>query len=236
MRKQFTRGLALSLFFVLSFSVTSVFAETIQIHITGLNFKYDGSDIFDSTAKAGGHSDAAESDQVATIDFFKNDIKVGSLVETDNIFADLLIKNVKNISKTGGFVTTGDSTSGFGFDLLQKSGSQTNTLLSLNIKELTLSYIGGGIYVAVGGALTDSINSQNLPFGLTMSNKDQVSLLLSSGDLKNITTSGNYLNHFDAFGTSDINGQIVPEPTSVIALLSLAVSGLAIFTIRRKNA
>ena len=48
--------------------------------------------------------------------------------------------------------------------------------------------------------------TQNLPFGLTLSPHDQISLLVSSSNLTNVTTSGNFLSGFNAFGTSDING------------------------------
>jgi hypothetical protein len=212
-------------------------ADQIQIHVTGLNFKYDGSDIYDSAAKAGGNYNTAQADPLTTIDFFKNSVYVGSLTANDNIFADLLIDNVHNIPVSGGMVTTGDGIPGFGLDLLQNSGSQTTPLLSLNINQLTLSYSGGGIFVAVGG-LADSLVAQNLPFGLTLSPQDQISLLLSSSNLTNVTSSGKYLSGFNAFGTSDINGtenSVVPEPTSLTALVGLAVIGLLTFISRRKS-
>jgi hypothetical protein len=109
--------------------------------------------------------------------------------------------------------------------------------LSLNVNQLTLSYSGAGIFVAVGG-LADSLVVQNLPFGLVLSAQDQISLLVSSSDLTNVTSSGNYLSGFNAFGTSDINGtenSVVPEPTSLIALVGLAAIGFLTFFRRRKS-
>jgi hypothetical protein len=235
MKTHIVRGVALVFVLGLCFNALPVFAEQIQIHVTGLNFKYDGTDIFDSVNKVGGNLNTAQADPLTTIDFFKDDAFVGNLTAGDNIFADLLIKNVLNINKNGGMITTGDGIPGFGFDLLQNTGSQTNTLLSLNVNHLTLSYSGYGIFIAVGG-LVDSIVDQNLPFGLKLSTTDQVSLLFSSSNLTNVGVSGDYLSRFEAFGTSDINGkQVVPEPTSAIALLSLAATGLMSLVVSRRR-
>jgi hypothetical protein len=222
------------IFFVnLSLGVLPALADQIQIHVTGLNFSYDGSDIYDSTDKSGGSYNTAQADPLATIDFFKNGALMGSLTANDNIFADLLIDHVNNIPVNGGMLTTGDGSAGFGLDLLQKVGTQTTPLLSLNINQLTLSYSGAGIYVAIGG-LADSLVAQNLPYGLSISGQDQISLVVVSSNLTNLTTSGNYLDGFNAFGTSDINGKVVPEPVSIIAILGLAVIGLLRFIPRRR--
>jgi hypothetical protein len=226
--------LTLSVFvLIVGLSVLPAFAEQIQIHVTGLNFKYDGTDIFDSTAKAGGNNNTAEADPVTTIDFFVDDSYVGSLTSSDKIFTDLLIDNVLNIPKTGGMITSGDGIAGFGLDLLQKTGAGTTALLSLNINQLTVSYSGMGIFIAAGG-LADSVVAQNLPFGLAINTDDQVSLLVSSSYLTKVTNSGNYLSGFDAFGTADINGTLVPEPNSLIALLGFAAVSLLALIRRRR--
>jgi hypothetical protein len=212
-----------------------VLAEQIQIHITGLNFTYDGSDIYDSTAKAGGTYNTAQADPLATIDFFKDGVQVGSLTANDGIFADLLIDSVHNVPVNGGMVTTGDGIAGFGLDLLQSVGQQTTPLLSLNTKQLTLSYSGAGIYIAVGG-LADSLVAQNLPFGLTLTPQAPISLVISSSNISNLTTSGNYVSGFDAFGTGDINGtHAVPEPASLTAAFGIAAIGLTGLFLRRRK-
>ena len=238
MKTQLVCGILLIIFVSLSPGALPALAEQIQIHVTGLNFKYDGSDIYDSTAKAGGNYNSAEADPLTTIDFFKNNAYVGSLTANDNIFADLLIDNVHNIPVSGGMVTTGDGVAGFGLDLLENNGSHTTPLLSLNTNQLTLSYSGYGVFVAVGG-LADSLVAQNLPFGLVLSAQDQISLLVSSSNLTNVTTSGNHLSSFDAFGTSDINGTEktanVPEPASIITLFSLVAVVLPAFFLRRRR-
>ncbi|MGD0519203.1 MAG: hypothetical protein ABSA26_16830 [Thermoguttaceae bacterium] len=228
-----------SFFLILGLIASSAVAEQIQIEITGLNFKYDGTDIFDSVAKAGGNYNTAEADPLTTIDFYKDSTWVGSLTASDNIFADLLIDNVKNIPVSGGPVTTGDGIAGFGLDLLQNNGSQTNVLLSLNLNQLSLYYSGAGIYITVGG-LADSLVDQELPFGLTLSTQDQISFVISSSKLTDVHKSGNYLSTFIASGTGDINGTLesnpIPEPTSTAALAGLTAAGLLISFLRKRRA
>jgi hypothetical protein len=229
-------GLLLLFSMFLCLIALPVYAEQIQIHITGLNFKYDGTDIFDSTDKIGGNYNTAQADPLTTIDFFKDGIYVNSLTANNNIFADLFIDNVQNISKNGGMVTTGDGIAGFGFDLLQNTGTATIPLLSLSVNQLSLSYSGFGIYVAAGG-LADSVVAQNLPFGLNIDTQDQITLLISSSNLSNVVNSGNYLSKFDAFGTGDVNGTIheVPEPAAFTALIGLAASCFVSLFLRRRS-
>ena len=225
----------LVIFLSLSFGAAPVLAEQIQIHVTGLNFTYDGSDIYDGTAKAGGAYNTAQADPLATIDFFKDGAYVGSLTTNDGIFADLLIDDVHNIPANGGMVTTGNGVAGFGLDLLQTNGQQTTPLLALDINQLTLSYSGAGIFIAVGG-LADSLVAQNLPFGLTLAPQAPISLVISSSSLSDLTTSGNYISGFNAFGTGDVNGtQPVPEPASLTAAFGMAAIALLRLLRRRRR-
>jgi hypothetical protein len=89
--------------------------------------------------------------------------------------------------------------------------------------------------------LVDSVVAQNLPFDLNLNSSDQVSLLLSSSNLTNVTNNTNYFTGFNAFGTCDINGTMapnsgeVPEPTAIVALFSLATTGLVAFFFRRRK-
>jgi hypothetical protein len=232
MKTLFTRGILSSLFAVLCLIAAPAVAEQIQIELTGLNFKYDGSDIYDSAAKAGGSSITSQADVLSTIDFYKDGSWVGSL--TSNIYADLLIDYVKNIPTGGGVITTGDGTAGFGLDLLQSDGTTTKTLLSLSLNELRLSYSGYGIYIAVGG-LAESLVSQDLPFGLEISSDDEISFVISSSKLSSLQKNTYYLESFDASGTGDVNGILVPEPTSIIALAGMAAMGLFASLFRRRK-
>jgi hypothetical protein len=65
-------GILLIIIVSLGLGALPALADQIQIHVTGLNFRYDGSDIYDSVAKAGGNYNTAEADPLTTIDFFKN--------------------------------------------------------------------------------------------------------------------------------------------------------------------
>jgi hypothetical protein len=238
MRTHLVFGVLSGLFLVLGLIVAPAAAEIIEIQITGLNFSYDGSDIFDSVAKAGRNANISEADPLATIDFFKGGLWVGKLTTGDGIYADLLIDNVKNI-KAGGSVVTGDGISSFGFDLLQNTGSATTSLLSLDINSLELYYSKSGVFITVGGTAA-SLVTQNLPFNLKISASDEIKLDISSSQLSNVTKSGEFVAGFDAIGTGDINGKcdtLVPEPAATTALAGLAAVGLlASFFRRRKMA
>ena len=51
MRTHLVCGMLLIIFVSLSLGALPALADQIQIHVTGLNFKYDGSDIYDSSPK-----------------------------------------------------------------------------------------------------------------------------------------------------------------------------------------
>jgi hypothetical protein len=228
----------MGLFLILGLIAAPAAAETIEIQITGLNFTYDGTDIYDSVAKAGRNENISEADALETIDFFKDGAWVGKLTASDGIYADLLINDVINI-KANSPITTGDGFSEFGLDLLQNTGSGTTALLSLNLDNLDLYYSKSGIYITVGGSAT-SLVAQNLPFGLKISADDEINFDISSSQLSNVTKSGVYITGFDAIGTGDINGTLesnpVPEPTSTAALAGLAAAGLLTSFLRRRRA
>ena len=217
----------------LGLSAMSASADTIQIQLTGFNFKYDGSNIYDSANILGGNVNYAEADPLATVDFSKNGLWIGRLTATDSVYGDLLIKEVKNLPVGGGIVPSNNNPAGFGIDLLQKTGSATDPLLRLNIKDLQVTYSGFKFFVASGGK-ADSVVFQDLPFGLQIDENDDVTLVVSSSNLTNVTDDATYLTGFDAFGTADINGVLVPEPSSLMALAGMAAIGLLIR--RRRHA
>jgi hypothetical protein len=217
-------------------TASPLFADVIQIHITGLDFTYDGTDIYDSVSKDGGAGDASKADQLTSIVISKNGVLVGSLTASDNIYADVLFDSVLNIPVDGGMVDAGDGSAEFGLDLLQVNGSTTSTLLSLKTNSLKVSYSGYGIYAAVGGA-ADGLISGDLPFDLDINADDQVTFVLSSSYLTSLVSDSNYVKSFNASGTGDINitqSVPIPEPATMTALISLAIVGF-FSCIRRRS-
>ena len=213
------------------FVIGTAQAEIIQIHVTGLNFTYGGGQIYDSTNAVGGNQNITQADPVETIDFFKDDVFVGRL--DTNVYADLLIDQVPPLPAGGGIVPTGSTGGSFGFDLLQ-GGSPTTQLLGLTFDSLDVLYSKSKV-VLVGGDV-QQMTVQNLPFGLVLDSNTTLSIAISSSNLTNLTTSGNTVIGFQAFGTGDVNGtgHLVPEPGTLVLLISCGLGFWSFTRFRRR--
>jgi hypothetical protein len=200
-------------------------SASLEIQFTGLDLIYDGSTIYDNGFATGGTGDSADADDLITMDFLVDGSSVGSL-NTD-IFADVEINNVTNISIAGDTVTSG---SGF-FDLLTSS-SNPGWGLEMDFSSATIAYIvGSGVEIALFGAAAASTGSQDLPFGLVMG--DTVTFTFSSTSFTT-ENNGSNLTSFNASATGNDTGSLVPVPAAVWLFGSglLGLVGMA----RRKKA
>ncbi|MEM7807779.1 MAG: PEP-CTERM sorting domain-containing protein [Planctomycetota bacterium] len=196
-------------------TAASMAAASIQISVTGFDFSYDGEDITDA--------DAAGSDELASVDFFSDGVLVGSLTPSDGIAADLLVEDVLGIPVGGGVVTSA-ATLGFGLDLT----FGPNDFLFLDLEDVQVFYSGSQI--GVTGVTGDvDVALQNLPFGLEIDEGEPVSFSFS-GLITDLTDNGQFVTSFDASGTAEVRGEIIPEPAS-IAMLGLG--GLTLLRRRR---
>ena len=200
-------------------------SASLEIQFTGLDLIYNGSTIYDAGSINGGTGDPADADALLTMDFLVDGSSVGSL--TTNIFADVGIDSVTDISTAGETVTSG---SGF-FDLLTSS-SNPGWGLELDFSSASIAYIvGGGIEIAIFGASVANTGNQDLPFGLVMG--DTVTFTFSS---TNFTTEsdGSNLTGFTASATGNATGSLVPVPAAIWLFGSglLGLVGMA----RRKKA
>ncbi|MDA0660624.1 MAG: hypothetical protein O2931_05925 [Planctomycetota bacterium] len=189
-------------------------AKLIEIQFTGLDFKYDGIDVFDAGNKAGGNGDTAESDPLTTMTFLTDSTLEGVL--TTNIHADFILKGVTNIPAAGGLVMA-TGASGFGFDLLVKTGTSAWGL-GLDVDGFQVFYSGNQLSIAAT-ELASNLRIQDLPFGLEISPTDEIKIIISSANLSEVTEAGGFLTGFKASGTGNIRGHSVPEP--VLAGLGL---------------
>jgi len=72
---------------------------------------------------------------------------------------------------------------------------------------------GGGGSSAAAGTATQ-IGYQDLPFGIVLDETKTISIVASSTNLSNVTSSGGYLTGFDASGTGSVKG-VLPHPIPV---------------------
>ena len=208
-------------------SAASVQASTLEIQFLGLDLVYDGTDIYDATSALGGSGITTLADPLESVAFIVDGTTVGTL--STDIWADILIRDVSDIPVGGGLVTSGGQGDDFGFDIL--TDSTTGFGLALNLDTVDVFYLGGNIAIG-GGALATSVPLQDLPFGLVLDDFEDVTIAFSSANLTGITDDGTFLTGFDASGTGNVNGQLVPEPSTFI----MAAMGLmsVLFLTRRK--
>lgn len=195
-------------------------AKLIEIQFTGLDFKYDGVDLFDGGGKAGGSGKASESDPLTTMTFLTDSTLVGVL--TKDIYADFLLKNVTEIPVSGGLVME-NGTSGFGFDLLVSS-QDGGWGIGLDVEKYQVFYSGNKLSIAAT-EVASNLRTQNLPFGLVINPGDEIKIIISSANMADVTDNGTFLTGFKASGTGNIRGSDVPEP-SAAGLCLLAGVGL----------
>ncbi len=190
-------------------SLPAAAEDILTIDFTGLELKFDGGNIYDDNATS-----------LGSIEFYLNYgiDPVASL--SGDVRADVLVQGVPTLLagelaySSGGYV-----------NLL----SGGNTLLGLSIGQMTVSYsaFGDGSIRVAGFA--SGIAGQSLPGGLVLDPGAVVRILLNGDALSGEHFTGGRLDGFTSSGggTGEIEGQ-VPEPSSLILLLGLAASALAV--------
>jgi len=221
--------LALCAAFPLLVTAPAAHAETIDIVFTGLDFVYDTSTVSDATSEFGGNKDPDESDPASSVIFSNGG---GNQSDTSSVYADIRLMGVSGISEFGGFDKTSNGNT-FGIDVFSTDG--TPWWLMLDIDQLTVVYTGSGISIAAIGKAS-SVYRQKLPFGLpAIDTSKDIQLFIGSGSLSNIQTSGGVLTGFTAAnGVGTISATLVPEPSTLLALLTGALA-LAAFAWRGKK-
>jgi len=201
----------------------------IEIQITGLNLTYDGTNLFDSrvsnTARGG---DPAEADRLASMTLLVDGDVIGTVL-TQDIWADVYIKDVLNIPVGGGLIMTGGNGGAFGVDLFTKN-AMPGWGLALDIDQFQLFYAGGEITIATTGVVSE-VFAQDLPFGVELFENERVAIVLSSSNLSNVTDDGEFLTGLNVLGSGTFSGTGIPEPTT-LALLGVGL--VAVVTRRRR--
>ncbi|TWT88651.1 hypothetical protein Mal64_21380 [Pseudobythopirellula maris] len=195
-------------------------AGTIEIQFTGLNLTYDGSSIVDSAVGA---------DPLTTVSLKEDSVDFGgSPLQTpaDAISLELAIPGVTNIPVGGGTVN-----SAVGGSLMLNLPSGDHVSLDLDSVAVTYVDLSGTIRFAFGGSIA-TIDSQQLPSGAMLG--DPVAVSFSTRlDAGSLTDDGTYITGFTSRGTGEIEGELVPEPTTAaLGALAALFAGAAAMRFR----
>lgn len=187
-------------------------AATLRLEFTDLDVRYNSftGDITDATNELGGEMKPSEADALATLDFFLDDVKIGSL--NSNIWADLAIYGVDPIPAAGNA-----SVAAYGGTLDILFG--LNQGISLDLFNVQFFLFPGGS-ILEGTATADLFKQIMVPFPVVFDPNEPIDVLFALGPLTNKVTSGGFLTNFDAEGTGKITGEgyPVPEPASLLLL------------------
>jgi len=203
-------------------ATTPATADYLYINFHGLGLTFAGGQIYDADHPEGGSGSAADATALTSIVFTKNSTEVASL--TSNVSADIRL-GVPNIPVDGSVDFTPTS-AGF-IDLFNGA----TMCLHLPVTSATVSYDEDFGFELDAFASSGII--QNLPGGL-MFDLDEpidkpISVQLFGIGFTSTTIEGDYLTGFagsSGYGLSA--GTLVPEPGSLVLLLSLAASALAV--------
>ncbi|NQU23221.1 MAG: PEP-CTERM sorting domain-containing protein [Candidatus Nealsonbacteria bacterium] len=233
--------LAIAILLVLGLAVTFASAPAsgavLRIHFTGLDLKYDGSNLYDATNIAGGTGNSAEADELTALDFFLDGVPVAGL--SSDIYADVLIQNVLNIPAAGSPPTVVSSnTTPFGFDLLTSTASSGAWGLQLELDQLSFDLFdpattGGELKLWAHGAIADT-GIQNLPPGLEFLDEVEISAIVTLTD-PTYTADQQFFATFDATGTGDVSGPAVPEPATLMIWSLLGLFSMGAYGWRRRG-
>jgi hypothetical protein len=194
----------------------------IQISVTGFDFGYDGDAIFD----LGGAGFNNIEDALSSVDFFQDGVLVGSLGVDDGITINTFFEGVNDIPVAGGVVSSASTPANFNFfDLSFDDGLD---FLFNDIADVQVFYSGGEIGVT-GVTSNVVVFDQDLPFGLEL-DEDEPVVVSFSGLISDLTDDGTFVTGFEASGTAEIRGEVIPEPAS----LSLLAGAGALLLRRRK--
>jgi hypothetical protein len=200
--------LGASLVAVLFFTqVNVVQAATLEIQYTGLDISYDGSTI----------TDLGDPDPLESVDFLVGGTKVLGLNAPGDspLDMDLTVPGVTNLPVGGGMVT---SAAGGTLSLDLPGGDYVD--LELGVAEVT--YVSVSIvqlnFVLAAGA--GDVLGQLLPDEVDGVFGDIVAVSFSTNiDNGTLTDNGDFITGFEANGTGEIEGALVPEPGCITLLL-----------------
>jgi hypothetical protein len=204
--------------------LTSTARADLEIEFSGLDLVYDGSSLYDGGSSSGGFADPADADPLTSMHIFADGSLAGSL--TSDISADIFIPDVLLIPAGPGTfyheATPGNP--GF-FDLLIGTSPLASEFLLVDLESVDIAYLdSAGLAQFTFGAAVSSTFAQNLPFGLEIGEPITVSFS-AQVDPASLTQDGGFITGFEADGTGEVGGVLIPEPATALLLLTGAMAG-----------
>ena len=213
------------------FLSSQAYSSTLTIEFLGMDVEYDGlfGELYDTGSILGGNGDPAEADPLTAVSFEVDGSLAGPVI-TSEAAIDILITDLflpVPASIPGSSFATGFSGV---FDLLLGPGPDAYAL-ALNVDEVTVTFLDTGVAQFVFGAeVTSDIFDQDLPYGLEMGTPVEVSFSANVAE-GTYSDDGFFITGFDASGTGEMTGPLVPEPTSA----ALILSGIALLVSTRRS-
>ncbi len=208
--------------FLVAALATPATADYLSIGFHGLELTFDDGLIYDANDPEGGNGSAAEATALTSIVFTSTEV-----TSLANVSVDIRIDGVPDIPVDGDSVDF-MPTEGF-VDLFDG----TTRILHLPMTSASVSYddfFGFGFELS---AFASSGIIQNLPADLMFDLDKPISVQLFGLEFESTTINGDYMTGFvRSSGYGGSVGVLVPEPGSLMILLSLAVSALAVRTWR----
>jgi hypothetical protein len=211
MRRTFVSFCAAALLTLVASAPAAAATLKIEFRDLDVEFLYNSAthSLTDSPNTGVGVLDPADADPLAAMDFYLDNVLVGSL--TSSIWADLAIFGIDPIPVSGGAVNA----YGGQFDLLFGLGKG----ISLDLYDVQFFLFNGGAFLS-GMANAELFEQVMVPFHVAIDPNVPITVLFELGPLANKVSSGGFLTEFTAEGRGTImaEGQLVPEPTSMLLL------------------